>query len=106
MKPGSCLVSVTGWQLLVGGLPLLAASALVERGAPVRWTAEFVGMLLFLALIGTSLVTAVWYWLVQQAEVGRLSMFFFLVPVFGLGLALAIYNEPISRSAAVGLARG
>lgn len=103
MKPGACLLTITGWQLLIGGLPLLAASALIERGAPVRWTAEFVAMLLFLALIGTSLVTAVWYWLVQREEVGRLSMFFFLVPVFGLGLAMAIYDEPISRPAVVGV---
>lgn len=104
IEPGSDLLTVTGWQFLIGGLPLLGASALVERHAPVRWTAEFVGVLLVLALVGTALATVGWYWLVQREEVGRLSMFFFLVPVFGLGLAMAIYGEAMSLPAIVGVA--
>ena len=104
VEPGAGLLAVTGWQLLGGALPLLAASAFVERSAPMRWTPEFVGILLFLALIGTSLATAAWYWLVQREQVGRFSMFFFLVPVFALGLAVAIYDEPISKSEVLGMA--
>lgn len=104
MEPGAGLLAITGWQLLAGGLPLLAAAALGERGAPVRWTAEFVGILLYLALPGTALATAVWYWLVQGGDVGRLSMVFFLAPVFGLGLAVAVYDEAISRPEAAGVA--
>jgi drug/metabolite transporter (DMT)-like permease len=104
MEPGTELLSVTGWQLLAGGLPLLAAAALLERGAPVRWTAEFVGLLLFLALPGTALATAVWYWLVQRGDVGRLSMVFFLVPIFALGLAAAVYDEPLGGAEALGVA--
>lgn len=29
---------------------------------------------------------AVWYWLVQRDEVGRLSLLLFLVPVLGIGI--------------------
>ena len=90
------VLALTTWQLIVGSLPLLLLSAIVEGGAPVTWTAEFVSLLLFLALAGTSLATAVWYWLVQRGEVGRLTMFFFLVPVFGLGLAAAVFGERVS----------
>lgn len=104
LEPGAALLAVTGWQLLVGGLPLLAASALLERGSPVRWTAEFAALLLFLALPGTALATAVWYWLVQGGDVGRLSLVFFLVPVFGLGLAVAIFGEPIGATETAGVA--
>jgi drug/metabolite transporter (DMT)-like permease len=90
------VLALTTWQLILGSLPLLALSALVERDAGVSWTAGFVGLLLFLALIGTSLATAVWYWLVRRGEVGQLSLFFFLIPVIGLGLAAVLFGERVS----------
>lgn len=104
LNPGEGLLALTGWQLLAGGAPLLAGAALLEGAPPVRWTAAFAGILLFLALPGTAMATAVWYWLVQREEVGRLSMFFFLVPVFGLGLAAAVYDEPLGGAEALGVA--
>lgn len=104
LNPGGELLAITGWQLLAGGVPLLAGAALVEGARPVRWTAAFAAILLFLALPGTSMATAVWYWLVQREEVGRLSMFLFLVPVFGLGLAAAVYDEPLGGAEALGVA--
>ncbi|MDQ2807405.1 MAG: hypothetical protein M3Z04_10920, partial [Chloroflexota bacterium] len=45
-------------QLLLGSLPLLAASALFEAPARITWNGEFVGILLFLALVGTAFTTA------------------------------------------------
>lgn len=104
MAPRSGLPTITGWQLLVGGVPLLVAALRVERDAGIRWGAEFLALLLFLALPGTALATVVWYRLLQQGDVGRLTMFFFLVPVFGLGIAMVAYNERIGRPEAVGAA--
>ena len=103
MGPQPSLLVVTGWQLVVGSLPLLVASAGLERDAPVLWTAEFVGLLLFLALVGTSLAFAAWYWLVQYEEVGRLTMFLFLVPVLGLGLAALTFGERVGPVEGVGV---
>lgn len=90
------LLAVTAWQLILGSLPLLAASALWERSSTVAWTLPFISLLLFLALAGTSFVTAAWYWLIQREDVGRLSLFFYLVPVFGLGIAVLAFQEAIS----------
>lgn len=104
MDPKSGLLSITGWQLLLGSLPLFAGSALLESGERVQWKAEFLGFLLFLALVGTALVTAVWYWLLQREKVGQLSLLFFLVPVFGLALAAVVYDERIGWSEASGVA--
>lgn len=98
------LMAITAWQLILGSLPLLAASALVERDAPVTWNAEFVGLLLFLALVGTSLAYGVWYWLIRRDEVGRLSLFLFLVPVFGLGIAALVLGERVSPLEIIGSA--
>ena len=89
------VLTVTAWQLILGSLPLLALSAMVERGATVTWNAPFLGTLLFLALPGTALANAVWYWLVRRHAVGRLTMYLFLVPIFGLSLGALAFGERI-----------
>lgn len=97
------LLIVAGWQLVIGSLPLLLASILFESGTAVVWSAKFIGLLLFLALVGTAFVTVFWYWLLQREDVGRLTLFLFLVPVVGLLIALVVYNEPISLPAIIGV---
>jgi O-acetylserine/cysteine efflux transporter len=98
------LLAITAWQLIFGSLPLLAASAIFERNAPVIWDPEFVVELLFLALVGTSFANAVWYWLIQRGAVSQLSLFLFMVPVFGLGLAVLVFGEQVSWLQGLGLA--
>lgn len=89
------LLALAAWQLMIGSLPLLGASAVFEPNARITWNLEFVGLLLFLALAGTSVTTALWYWLLQRTEVGRLTMFLFLVPVVGLGIAALVLGERV-----------
>ena len=98
------LLVITAWQLVLGSLPLLVLTALFEQDGRVIWNAEFVGLLLFLALIGTALANAVWYWLLQREEAGRLTMFLFLVPVLGLGIAALAFGERISLLEGIGSA--
>jgi drug/metabolite transporter (DMT)-like permease len=95
MGPRIDILMLTAWQLIVGGLPLLAASAILERDVAIVWSASFVGLLLFLALVGTAVANVIWYWLLQPADVGRLTMFFFLVPVFGLAIAALAFDEKV-----------
>jgi drug/metabolite transporter (DMT)-like permease len=100
--PGRDLLGVSAWQLILGSLPLFLASAVVEPGAGIAWTSKFIVLLLFLALLGTSLATAVWYWLIQYEDVGRLSLFLFLVPLFGLGIGVVFLREPITTLGGLG----
>lgn len=97
------VLNVAAWQLLLGGAPLLAVSALLESGTTIEWNAPFLGLLLFLALIGTGLTTAVWYWLVQRDDVGRLSIALFLVPAIGLGLGVALFDERLDIPEVLGV---
>lgn len=94
---------VTAWQLALGSLPLLVGSAIVERDAAIEWSVTFFGVLLFLSVVGTSIAVALWFWLVQHEDVGRLTMFLFLVPVAGLGLSAAVLGETITPLAGIGL---
>ena len=96
------VLSVTAWELLIGSMPLLGLSAAFERTASVNWNAQFVVVLLFLAVVGTALPSAVWYGLVRRAEVGRLTLFFFLVPLFGLIIGTVILGEHVSLIQVIG----
>ena len=93
VRPG--LVALTGWQLVIGSVPLLITAGLQPGGLAIRWTATFALVLLFLALLGTALPTTLWFWLLQDEDAGRLSMFLFLIPVLGLGLGAVAFGERI-----------
>ena len=103
LDAGEALLSVAAWQLILGALPLLLASALFENDA-TAWTPALVGALTFLALPGTALALGVWYWLVQREPVSRLAALMFLVPVAGLALAWAVFGETVSGGQAAGVA--
>lgn len=98
------LLALTAWQLLLGGVPLLVASALLERDAPVSWSPAFVGLVLFLAVAGTALPTPIWYWLLRGGDVGRLGLGLYLVPAFGLAVAAAVFGERIGLAEGLGIA--
>lgn len=103
MKSQQQLFTITAWQLIVGSLPLFVGSLAIERDVKVVWNGEFLGLLLFLALIGTSFTSVVWYWLVQREDVGRLSISLFLVPLLGLAIAVVTLGEELSLLKAVGV---
>ena len=98
------LLAVTAWQLIVGSLPLMVASALAEHGAWIDPDPRFLGLLAFLAIAGTALPTPLWYWLLRRDEVGRLSLFLFLVPVLGLLIAAVVFGERVGVLEMVGIA--
>ena len=89
------LINVTAWQLLIGGIPLLALSALFEPGGIV-WDPRFIGLLALLSLAGTALPTPIWYWLLRGDEVGRLSLLLYLVPAAGLLIGTLAFQEPLT----------
>ena len=97
MKPGDLLLAITGWQLTIGGLALIVLAVVAGEEPTVEWSVEFLGLLVFLALIGTALITALWYQFVQEEQMGRLATFFYLVPVFGLAIAVLVFDEAVGE---------
>ncbi|MFQ5690808.1 MAG: EamA family transporter, partial [Gemmatimonadota bacterium] len=95
MEAGASLVQVVAWQMLLGGVPLLAVSAWLEPEAAIAWSGAFTAELLFLGVVGSALAAWLWYWLVQRDEVGRLSLLLFAVPLLGLALAVPLFHEPL-----------
>jgi drug/metabolite transporter (DMT)-like permease len=104
MDVGNALLPITAWQLLIGAAPLFLLSAWLEGDASIAWTSMFISLLLFLALAGTAFTTVLWYWLLQRDDVGRLSLFLFLVPVLGLAIAVTLFDEAVGGLEAGGVA--
>ena len=98
------LLAVTAWSLILGSLPLLLASWIAERDAAITWNLAFVGLLFFLALVGTAFASFAWYWLVQREDLGRLTLYLFLVPVLGLAIAALAFGERIGLLEGMGVA--
>ncbi len=95
LQPGPDLIALTAWQLIVGSLPLLGWSLVMEAG-DISWNPVFISLLLLLALGGTALTTVLWFWLLQDSDAGSLSLSLFLIPLLGLLIGFLFYGETLS----------
>lgn len=94
-------VAVTGWHMVLGGLPLLAASAvapLFNPGAPAFWPAwsraEW-GLMAYAALLGSALAYGLFFWFANQENLTSLSSLTFLTPMFALLCGLVLLGEEL-----------
>jgi drug/metabolite transporter (DMT)-like permease len=91
-----------GIQLLVGAIPLALLSLSTEDLSSVVWSTNFVLILMALAVLGTSLSFWLWFDTLQEAELNRANAFTFLVPVFGLVVGAAFFDERFGWFAGAG----
>lgn len=87
------LLMATGWQFILGGIPLLLAALSFEQAAQVEWGLDFVIVLLALGLLGTALAFALWFSLLRRGELNRLNTFTFLTPAFALLIGAVFFGE-------------
>lgn len=93
---------VNAVQLGAAGLAVLPALALehperIRPDAPLIWSALY---LVLVISIGASLL---WFWLLERGEASVASAYYFLTPIFGLGLAALLLGEPFGLRDAIGL---
>lgn len=98
------VLSLTAWELLLGGLLLSSASLLFERGQPVHWTLLNVGVLLYLAVMAGCVTFGLTFWLIQRIGAIRTTYNSFLVPGIALVLANLLLGEPITLPKLAGMA--
>jgi len=98
------LLMATGWQLLLGGIPLWVLARLWEAPLQVAWNPAFVIVLLALGLLGTAIPFALWFSLLQRSELNRLNIFTFLTPAIALLFGGLFFNESLTWIEASGIA--
>ena len=86
---------LTAYQMLFGGVLLLGASALWEQ-PQFTMNATVFFVIVWLAIMGSIVQFAIWFWLLQQGDPGKISAFLFLAPFFGVLFGWFLLREPIT----------
>lgn len=85
--------TVTGYQLLIGGIVLIVLG-LILGGTLKGFTLSSTLLLIYMALL-SSIAFAIWTQLLKFNKVGVISVFNFLVPIFGTLLSAMFLKENI-----------
>lgn len=85
-----------GFQMLIGGLPLMVIAWVYEEPTDIVWSGQFLFALIGLSLPGTALVYWLWFSVLEKVPLNRANAFSFLIPIFGLSMSVLFYAETIS----------
>ena len=89
---GARPVAIAGWQMLIGGAMLAVIGALLG-GAPTTTGGREIGLILLVALVGNAIPFALFYVALGRGDAGKVSAWFFLVPVVGVLSAWPLLGE-------------
>ena len=95
------LLSLTAWQMVFGTLPLWLIASAVGEPAPA-WSAEFVAILLTLAVVSTALCWFLWMYALRHLHTGVASMGMLVIPVVALVSAHWHFGETTSPGEYIG----
>jgi drug/metabolite transporter (DMT)-like permease len=108
MIPGSPSASeaasatkVLFYQLAVSAVLLLAASLALGEPGIIAWTPRALASLAYQSIIVAFASYLVWFWLLTRYLAGRLAVFSFLAPLFGVVFGTTILHEPLSATFAL-----
>lgn len=82
-EPGLDLLSFTGWQMLIGSLPLVVL-ALYVPAAPIQWSNYLIGSAFYNVIVCNALAWLLWLYALQHLPAGIASMVSLLTPVVGV----------------------
>ena len=88
-------VAVTAWHMLLGGVPLLLASALLPAPFWPDWTPLDWGLMAYAALLGSALAYGLFFWFANREGLTSFTSLTFLTPVFALICGLALLGEQL-----------
>ncbi|MEC5182165.1 DMT family transporter [Arthrobacter sp. CG_A4] len=89
----AAVLPVIGWHFLIGGVILALVAGLTEGAPAINWSARFIGILLYVSLVGTAAAFLGWFMEVRDCRLDAVSAWTFLVPVFGILLSIVILGE-------------
>jgi len=98
------LLSANAIQLGTASLVLLPLAGLLEGAPRFVPTASFLVSLAYLVLVMSLGASFMWFWLLRHGEASRVSAFYFLTPIFGLGLGALLLGERVRPLDGLGLA--
>lgn len=97
-------IVVNGWGMLGGGALLLVASAPTEDWGATAFTAQAVGSVAYLALIGSAVPFVTLTRLLRELPAVTMSYITLMLPFGALAFGAAIYDERVTAAAVAGAA--
>lgn len=94
VKTNDVLVT-TGWQLIWGSLMLIVIGK--SAGGTLRFTSVECGVLLLYMALLSSVALVIWSVLYKYNKVGEITIYTFLMPVFGALLSALLLEESIAE---------
>ena len=101
--PDLDLMSLTAWQMFFGSLPLVVVAFIVPA-PPIDWSINFIGAVLFNAVLCNALAWLLWLYALQHLPAGIASMTSLLAPVIGVLAAWWQLGENPSQGEIIGMA--
>ena len=95
-------VGASAWQLLFGGVLLLAVALVFEGAPPVLDGGGWLGVA-FVTLIGTALANVAWFHGLERLSAGTVGIIGLLNPVTGVLLGLLLGGESLAAPQLVGI---
>lgn len=95
-------IAASAWQLLFGGVLLLAVALVFEGAPPALDAGGWLGVA-FVALIGTALANVAWFYGLERLSAGTVGIIGLLNPVTGVLLGLLLGGETLTVPQLLGL---
>ncbi len=92
---------LTAYQMLFGGLILLVASSLLETPT-LAINPESLFIIFWLSIPASIIQFAIWFFLLQNGNPGKVSAFLFLAPFFGVLTGWLLLGERVGISLVIG----
>ncbi|MFC4323211.1 DMT family transporter [Litchfieldia salsa] len=92
---------LTAYQMLFGGFFLLIGSVLVEK-VEIEITSVSIFIILWLAIMASIVQFAIWFYLLQKEDPGKVSAYLFLAPLFGVVFGWKLLGEQFHFSTLLG----
>ncbi|UKA68455.1 DMT family transporter [Arthrobacter sp. FW306-05-C] len=97
------VLQVIAWHFLIGGAILAVIAGLTEGVPAINWGVRFIGILLYVSLVGTAAAFLGWFTEVRHARLDAVTAWTFLVPVFGILLSTVVLGERQSSWSLAGM---
>jgi drug/metabolite transporter (DMT)-like permease len=95
-------IALNGWAMLGGSALLLAVSAPAEDWGAAAWSAQALGSVAYLAVIGSALPFVTLTVLLRQLPAVTVSYITLLLPFGALAFGAALYDERVTAAAVAG----
>lgn len=96
------LLSLTTWQMLIGAVPLVLLALIVPEH-PTNWSAAYIGILAFMAVISTAFCWWLWITLLDRVPAWEASLSVLGTPVVAMVSSRLMMGEEFKLSEMMGI---